>query len=731
MSEKSLRLSVVFDAIDKASSKLTGIDKSANSVGKALLKAQNELQKLNDLQGDINAFRKLKGAITDNTKKLNEAQAKVSLLAREMKQAERPTREMERAFKGAKREARELSKKVDDDAQSVQRLRDKLKDAGVHTRDLADAQKALKKRIANTTSEVEGQKAALAQLGQSGRLPAQAKGKSGPGSTTDKAVTAGVIMATVREAVDIVAAPVIADADAQEQMTQIGLKADLSREHLQKLRKEVQRLAPEVRATTENLRGGVDFLAASGLDPRAAIKMISPIGKASHAYQAEVPDLAQATNAALSNLKIPLGPNDVDRTKQTARVLEIMAQAGKDGNFEFNDMAKSFPTLTARFSSLGQTGVKSVAELSAALQVAWTATGNADKAANNIDNLLLKINAKETVANFKKFEIDLPAAMQRAYAEGKGPLEAIAELTQKATGGNTDKLSYLFADAQAQTGVLSLIQNMEEYRRIRDNTLSQNSVGMIDRDFDRVSETMASRWDKLQARWSVLKERAGERIRGFSKIAVSVADWLITPTDEKKAQTRGTQLGAKTGDALAEAMRSKQNQLQLSNWWLTVQDATTMRRRSILLGNNVGDGLILGMRQKRGQVQAEAAALAAATDAAARKKLDVHSPSRVFMAIGQHVAEGLAHGITHGRGMAERAAKSMATGVAGASMVSASVAAATGAAGNGGSPVSFGPVEIHIHAAAGMSAEDIAEAVQRKLEELAEARRRSGFSDQD
>ncbi len=147
------------------------------------------------------------------------------------------------------------------------------------------------------------------------------------------------------------------------------------------------------------------------------------------------------------------------------------------------------------------------------------------------------------------------------------------------------------------------------------------------------------------------------------------------------------------------------------------------------LGGMMMDGLLTMLTP--GALAKRMVTIAKAGITAFKDFFGIKSPSRLMMGMGGHITDGLAAGIERGKGTATRAARAMATGVAGASMVSASVAGATGAAGNGGSPVSFGPVEIHIHAAPGMSAEDIAEAVQRKLEELAEARRRSGFSDQD
>lgn len=728
MSNRDLKLKITFEAIDKAVSKITGIKQSAVDMGKELTKARGDLKKLNDTQKNVTSFIQLKKQMGENNAKLAEAQAKVKKLADEMRQAEKPTREIERAFNRVKKEAAQLSTKVDQDAESLQKMRDRLKEAGIHTKKLADAQKDLKGKIADATARVDDQKAAYANF--KGSQPSGGGANGAPGAFTDKAVKAGLILGTLKEGADILAAPVISDANAQEQMTQIGLKANLSREKLASMRSEIERLAPQVRMLPEQLRGAVDFLAASGVAPEQALKMIQPLAKASHANLAEITDLAKAAESSLSNLKIPLGQNDVLRTQETARVLDMMTVAGKEGNFEFKDMARHFPTLTARLAALGQEGSDDVGKLAAALQIAWKATGNADEAANNIDNLLLKINAKETIDNFAKFGIDLPAAMKKAYAEGKAPLEAIAELTQRATGGNMNKISYLFGDAQAQTGVQSLIQGMQEYKRIRDQTLGAGAAGEVDRDFARRAEDTTSNWERLTARFAVFKEGIGSALSGVTNAGLGIIDAMFTDKTLGLIPAKTQQVAAATSTGIAAGMMAKRDQLALNQYWLTQQDAASAQQRSILIGNQVGDGLAIGMQQKTGKVQAAAAGLAAAAQIKARQDLKVRSPSRVFMQIGAFISEGLALGITRGAGAPIGAMNKLTGGVAGAGAMRLSAPAGRpGTSGGAAAAALTVTNHFHITQLPGEDANALAERVARLVEQAQRGKRLRGYGD--
>lgn len=277
----------------------------------------------------------------------------------------------------------------------------------------------------------------------------------------------------------LLAAPLIyatkAAADFSSGMVDIQQKADLSNAATDRMSASIIRAAAVARQLPEDMRAGVDVLAGFGLDPRKAALMIAPIGRLGTAFKVDLADGASAAYANLNNLKVPIG--------QTARALDVMAAAGNAGAFEVKDMARHFPGLTAQMQALGQKGVPAVADLSAALQIARRGAGDADEAANNVQNLLSKINAPATVRAFQKnFGIDLPNALKQAYAQGKTPLEAIADLTRKATGGDMTKLGYLFEDMQAQSALRSLIQNMDDYRQMRASIASAS--GTVDNAFN-------------------------------------------------------------------------------------------------------------------------------------------------------------------------------------------------------------------------------------------------------
>lgn len=267
--------------------------------------------------------------------------------------------------------------------------------------------------------------------------------------------------------------PISAAREFESVLTDIGQKADLSRAAQKRLGAAIRALGPQVNRSSTEMAGGVDILAGFGLDPQKAMAMMRPIGMAATAYKAEIEDLARASFSAVDNLKVPVD--------QTGKALGVMAQAGKEGAFELKDMALYFPPLTAAAQALGQRGTAAVADLAAALQITRKGAGDSAEAATNLQNILQKMRAPATDKAFAKMGVDLEASLKAAMSKGMTPIEAITEVTRRTLKGDLSKLAYLFEDAQVQKGLRPLIQNLDEYRRIR--KAAANVGPVIESDF--------------------------------------------------------------------------------------------------------------------------------------------------------------------------------------------------------------------------------------------------------
>jgi len=242
---------------------------------------------------------------------------------------------------------------------------------------------------------------------------------------------------------------------------------------------------------------------------------------------ATIADTAKTVLSLSDTLKIP--------SDQMEAMLGKLAVAGKLGRFEFADMARALPELTAQMAKLGVTGREAVESLGANLQIAMIGTADPSQAATNLNNFLTKINAPEAIKKFEKeLKVDITGVMTNATAKGINPIEAVIEkmisklkphqaeidkIMKKA--GVNDKqreeqiktliagtnVGKLYADMQVLAFILPMMQNIDKFKEFREQ-LKTAGVGTIVDDF-------ATRMKGLQPQlnqFGVLAGAVGNRI---------------------------------------------------------------------------------------------------------------------------------------------------------------------------------------------------------------------------
>ena len=386
----------------------------------------------------------------------------------------------DQALKGMFRQARDLKKEMKDlDAQIAK--------GADNTGDLTARQRDLAAQLERVNTQIDRQKAINTFNANTNRIGQ--RGEQLKSAGTDNMLGAAGL-----------ATPLVlagkAAMDFSSGMVDIAQKANLTQAQTDAMAQGILRAAEAAHQMPEAMRSGVDALSGFGIDPREAMQMIGPIGRLGTAMKVDIADGAAAASANLQNLKVGLG--------DTGKALDIMAAGGNVGAFEVKDMARYFPSLTAQAQALGQSGLGAVADLTAALEIARRGAGTSEEAATNVANLLAKVNSPTVQNAFKKnFGVDLPAALKAAYAKGKTPMEALAEITQKATGGDLSKLGLVVEDMQAQSALRTLILNMQDYRKIRGDLAK--SGGTVDAAFrQREAHDASVAWESFKGTMSSL-----------------------------------------------------------------------------------------------------------------------------------------------------------------------------------------------------------------------------------
>lgn len=275
----------------------------------------------------------------------------------------------------------------------------------------------------------------------------------------------------------------------EHRLRELGNVGQLSAKQLEDMDKRLASISRYTNQMRPEIAEGLNVLVASGIDPTKALDYMNVIGRTATAEQAAIADISRTAFAVSDNLKVPID--------DLAKSMDILAMSGKEGRFELKDMAAAFPSLTAGAAMLGMKGTPAVASLGAALQVAMKGAGEASEAANNLENFIQKVTSPLAVKNFEEvFGVNLKQVLLDAAAQGRDPILEVIEMMTELSGGDVFKVSEVFQDKQVLNFIKPMMQNLDEYKRIKASALS--AEGVVDSDFEHMMETTNEQFKLLK-----------------------------------------------------------------------------------------------------------------------------------------------------------------------------------------------------------------------------------------
>ena len=275
----------------------------------------------------------------------------------------------------------------------------------------------------------------------------------------------------------------------EHRLRELGNVGQLSAKQLEDMDKRLASISRYTNQMRPEIAEGLNVLVASGIDPTKALDYMNVIGRTATGEQAAIADISRTAFAVSDNLKVPI--DDLGKSMDT------LAMSGKEGRFELKDMAAAFPSLTAGAAMLGMKGTPAVASLGAALQVAMKGAGEASEAANNLENFIQKVTSPLAVKNFEEvFGVNLKQVLLDAAAQGRDPILEVIEMMTELSGGDVFKVSEVFQDKQVLNFIKPMMQNLDEYKRIKASALS--AKGVVDSDFEHMMETTNEQFKLLK-----------------------------------------------------------------------------------------------------------------------------------------------------------------------------------------------------------------------------------------
>lgn len=429
--------------------------------------------------------------------------------------------------------------------QTVDRLKDRqdrlgraMAQALTHPARNVGALRAQYERLGATIERVNARQAALAANIARGDALRQQRAEL-RGSLMETAGTTIALGAPVVQSVRLAASH-------QDRMRDVAITGDFNAQEEAQVGRAVRESALRWNQTQAEVGKGVAVLVAGGIQSAKELAEYAPsMSKIATATRASMDDLGSVAIALNDSLKIS--------SDGFEGAMNMLAYAGKRGQFEIRDMAKWVPSLAPSFQSLGVTGKEAVAEIGAALQIARKGAGTNDEAANNFRNFLAKITAPDTIKDFSKAGIDLKQSMLNLRAQGMSPVQAMlgtitaymsskgpaaaGELT-KALKIKDDKereaalqrlteaykLGELFQDMQAMNFIRPAIANAGEMKSIMSGANDAADKGVIDDDYRKRVETATEQYKAFRV--------------GLADVGITIGDALLPPLVELLHEVR-------------------------------------------------------------------------------------------------------------------------------------------------------------------------------------------------
>ncbi|EMW0953028.1 phage tail tape measure protein [Citrobacter freundii] len=276
----NVRIEVLLNAVDRASRPLKAIQNASKSLYGDIRTSQKSLRELNAQASRIDGFRKASAQLAVTGHALDKAKQEAEALATQFKNTERPTRAQAQVLESAKRAAEGLQTKYNSLTESVKRQQRELGAVGINTRNLANYERGLKSRIAETTAQLNRQREALAKVSAQQAKLSRVKeryqaGKSLAGNAA-AAGAAGVGIATAGTMAGVkLLTPGYEFAQKNSEL-QAVLGVDKQSPEMQALRKQARQLGDNTAASADDAAGAQIIIAKSGGDA-AAIQAATPV----------------------------------------------------------------------------------------------------------------------------------------------------------------------------------------------------------------------------------------------------------------------------------------------------------------------------------------------------------------------------------------------------------------------------------------------------------------------
>jgi TP901 family phage tail tape measure protein len=499
---------IAFELAGKVSSSFSSSFMAATKNANQL---DQQIKKLNTAQDKVTRFREFKKEIGDTEKRFQTAQAEVNRLAKELRQAEKPTREMERAFERAKREAGSFKNKLTSQRSELQTLRSSLSEAGVSTRNLTSDNAKLARELDRVTAAKDKQNRLRGAI----ETNEAAKGRY-----------RGQLLDTVALAA-AVAAPVKAAIDFESSMADVKKVVDFDTpQQFKAMEKDILSMTRTIPMTADQLAQIVAAGGQAGIEKENLTAFAESAAKMGVAFDISADEAGQ----------MMAGWRTAFRMNQT----DVIELADKI-NYLGNTTAASAPKISAvvtRIGPLGEVAGLASGEIAALGATLVGMNISEEIASTGIKNLMLGLTAgtaatKKQQKAFARLGFNAETLAEKMQTDAQGAIFDVLQAIKKLPEATQASILTELFGKESVGAIAPLLTNLEELEK------NMGKVGDA-------SQYAASMEAEFKARSETTENALILASNAAKEMGISVGSILLPPL------AQGAQVLAKVGAKAAE-----------------------------------------------------------------------------------------------------------------------------------------------------------------------------------
>lgn len=243
-------------------------------------------------------------------------------------------------------------------------------------------------------------------------------------------------------------------ADFDEQLTRIGIRADVGADHVEKLKQQIFDMAnrPDVRVGVHDIADGVQAIIENGGDLAFAEANMRNLGVAVRA--------TGESGESIGSLIGFLHTLGVTTPEMTMQVIDSWNRMGKASGTSLTDMIDDSKLLLDTYKDMGRTGPQAAMEIGAAFSMVKQSVGDPAKAARSLQIFLQNVHDKWFELQSAGIQIYDPEALKQGRYEMNSLADIIPQIL-RVTHGDGILFKSLFGDR----GELSLSASLEQFRK--------------------------------------------------------------------------------------------------------------------------------------------------------------------------------------------------------------------------------------------------------------------------